>query len=114
MGRLFKIIGATLVIILGATNSIAAQTKKQRKKPKVTPASIAIEYPADPEDIFYKMTVGLPDVDKVELFYITLRGKDQIPNTQPNGVDKKGIPFGGVPGYQYQIVAQNTFRGEPA
>jgi hypothetical protein len=114
MGKLFKIIGATLVIILGATNSIAAQTKKQRKKPKVTPTSIAIEYPADPEDIFYKMTVGLPDVDKVELFYITLRGKDQIPNTQPNGVDIKGIPFGGVPGYQYQIAAQNTLRGEPA
>jgi hypothetical protein len=29
-------------------------------------------------------------------------------------VDKKGIPFGVVPGYQYQIAAQNILRGGPA
>jgi hypothetical protein len=114
MNKLFKIAVAALVIILGTTNSTSAQTKKQRKKPKVIQVTYAVEYPADPEDPFYKMTVGLPDVDKVELFYITLRQKDPPSNTQPNAVDMEGVPFGGVPGMQYQIAAQNTLRGEAA
>ena len=60
MNKLFEFAVAALVVILGTTNSTSAQTRKQRKKPKVTQATIAIEYPADSEDPFYKMTVGLP------------------------------------------------------
>jgi hypothetical protein len=114
MNKLFKIAVAALVVILGTTNSTSAQTRKQRKKPQVTQATIPIEYPADPEDPFYKMTAGLPGIDKVELFYIALRREDQTSSTQPNVVDMKGIPFGGVPGNQYQITVQNTLRGEAA
>ncbi|HKQ92291.1 MAG TPA: hypothetical protein VJZ77_16645 [Blastocatellia bacterium] len=114
MNKLFKFAVAALVVILVTTNSTSAQTRKQRKKPKVTQATIAIEYPADPEDPFYQITVGLPDVDKVELFYVTLRRKDQTPKTQPNTVETEETPFGGIVGNEYQIAAQNTLRGEAA
>lgn len=109
MSKLFKIVVAALIVIIGITNSTSAQTKKQRKKPKVAQAIIAIEYPADPEDPFYKMTVGLPEVDKVELLYVTPRRKDHAPKTQPNTVEREEPPFG-----QVEITAQNTLRGEAA
>jgi hypothetical protein len=114
MNKLFRIAVAALVVILGTTNSTSALTRKQRKKPKVTQATIAIDYPADSEDPFYKMTVGLPNVDKVELFYVTLRRKDQTPKTQPNTAETEEIPFGGIVGNQYRIAVQNTLRGEAA
>jgi hypothetical protein len=109
MSKLFKIAVAGLVVILGTTNSTSAQTKKQRKKPKVIQVTYAVEYPADPEDPFYKMTVGLPHVDKVELFYVTVRRKDQAPKTQPNTVEREESTLG-----EFEITAQNTLRGEAA
>jgi len=109
MSKLFKIVVAALIVILGTTNSTSAQTRRQRKKPKVTQATIAIEYPADPEDTFYKMTVGLPEVDKVELIYVTARRKDHAPKTQPNTAEREETTLGHV-----EITAQHTLRGEAA
>jgi hypothetical protein len=114
MSKLFKVVVATLVMILGATNSTTAQTKKQKQKPKVIREAPDIEYPADPEDPFYEMTVGLPDVDKIELFYVTLRQKDQTPNTQPNTAETGEFPLSGLAGKEYQISDQNTLAGEAA
>jgi len=110
MNKLFKIVAAALIVILLViANSASAQTKKQRKKPQITQASTAIEYPADPEDPFYKMTVGLPEVDKVELLYITPRRKGHAPETQPNTVEREGPSFG-----QVEITGKNTLSGEAA
>lgn len=116
MSKLFQVVVAAVVIIAGITNSASAQTKIQKKKPKVIQVTTApaIEYPADPEDPFYKMTVGLPAVDKVELFYLGWRQKDQTTDTQPDTVEKDEFPLEGNIRYQYQISDQNRLEGEAA
>jgi hypothetical protein len=110
MSKLFKIlVAALIVILLGIVNSAAAQARRQRKKPKVIQVTYPIEYPADPETPFYKMTVRLPAVDKVELLYVIPRRKDHTSETQPNTVEREEPSFG-----QVEITAQNTLSGEAA
>src|SRR5262249_19167030 len=74
---------------------------------------VAMEYPAAPDDPFYKMTVGLPTVDKVELVFVTPLSKDQASGAQPKTVEIEGA-FSGVPGAQFQIASQNILRDDAA
>src|SRR5215470_10898507 len=119
MSKLFKIvISALAVILLGTANSTSAQTKKQREKIKTTQSRVSIEYlteyRADPDDPFYKMTVELPTVDKVEVIYITHLRKDQIPNAQTKTGETGQVLNGGIPGERFQIAAQNVLIGGAA
>ena len=98
------------VTLFGAFSPSTAQTKTQkRKKPK---AVFATEYPAAPDDPFYKMTVELPTVDRVELIYVTLIRKDQAPNAQPKTAEIEGSILGGWEA-RYQIASQNLLRDSP-
>jgi hypothetical protein len=112
MSDLFKVIGVALVIILGITSSTSAQTGKQRKKVKITWTEV-VEYPSDPETHFYKMTAGLPDVDKVELFYVSPGQKGQASKTQPYSGEIKEFPFWRNVGGQHQIT-RNILEGKAA
>jgi hypothetical protein len=119
MSKLFKIVVSALaVILLGTANSTSAQTKKRREKIKTTQSGASIdyltEYPADPDDPFYKMTVELPTVDKVEVTYITHLRKDQIPNARTKTGETGQVLNGGIPGERFQIAAQNVLIGEAA
>jgi hypothetical protein len=119
MSKLFKIVVSALaVILLGTANSTSAQTKKQREKIKTTQSRVSIEYPieypADPDDPFYKMTVELPTVDKVEMIYITHLRKDQMPDDQTKAGETGQVLNGGIPGERFKIAAQNVLIGKDA
>ena len=59
------------------------------------------------------MTAGLPDVDKVELFYVSPGQKDQGPQTQPYSGEIKEFPFWRNVGGQHQIT-RNILVGKAA
>lgn len=69
------LLAIVLLIIPSETLAQSKKSKKEKEKP-VTSVTILDEFPADSDDPFYKFTVGLGAVDKVELMYMSANGEE--------------------------------------
>lgn len=67
------------IALLSLPSEVLGQAKNPKKeKAKPVVVAVAPEFPAEPNDPFYKFTVGLETVDKVELMYLSAEGKEVI------------------------------------
>lgn len=112
MSKLFNTSFAFLLMILiGIFSQSTAQTKKQeKKKPKIIQVAPVIEYPAEPGDPFYKATVGLPIVDKVEVLYITHIEKYEALPVPSDNVEIRKASLG----HGYDVITKKVLKDKAA
>lgn len=94
------------IALLSLPSEVLGQAKNPKKeKAKPVVAVVDPEFPAEPNDSFYKFTVGLGAVDKVELVYLTF-----VPEDQPD----KGAEEVDLVGGRRRVSSRNVLTGNVA